>query len=70
MAIDKTTGKRKRVVIKEPKKKVPKYETDYEDALKRQLFEDEKKKESSKESDELDFYEDTREFHHHKREGE
>ena len=50
MAIDKETGKRKRVVIKEPKKKVPKYETDYEDALKRQLFEeDEKKKDNPEE---------------------
>lgn len=75
MAIDKTTGKRKRVVIKEqPKKKIPKYETDYEEELKRQLFAEESnkkeiKKEESKEGN-LDFYEETREFHHVKRNGE
>lgn len=70
MAIDKTTGKRKRTVIKETKK-IPKYETDYEDALKRQLFEESaKQEEASKESNDIDFYEETRQFHHHKRDGE
>lgn len=74
MAIDKTTGKRKRVVIKEEpkKKKVPKYEVDYEEELKKQLFAEEINKKENKESkpDEIDFYEDVREFHHVKRDGE
>jgi hypothetical protein len=75
MAIDKTTGKRKRVAAKDPKekKKVPKYETDYENALKRQLFEDDTKKKENEQGsseDEIGFYEETRQFYHHKREGE
>ena len=75
MAIDKTTGKRKRVVAKDPKekKKVPKYETDYEDALKKQLFEDNIKKKDDEEvssENNVGFYEETRQFYHHKRDGE
>lgn len=64
MAIDKETGKRIPIVKKE--KKIPKYEEDYENALRQQLFEESKKKDD----DDIGFYEEVRELHHHKRDGE
>lgn len=66
MAIDRKTGKRE-MVVKIKEIPVPKYEEDYEESLKRQLFEEKNKK---KVDDAIDFYEDTRDMHHHKRDGE
>lgn len=75
MAIDKTTGKRKPIGKKlketqeKPKKKTPKYELDYEEELKKQLFAEEIEKKETGAID-LGFYEETREFHHQKRNGD
>ena len=75
MAIDKTTGKRKPIGKKlketqeEPKKKTPKYELDYEEELKKQLFAEETEQKETGAID-LGFYEETREFHHQKRDGD
>lgn len=69
MAIDRSTGKRIPTIKRE--KKVPKYEEDYENALRQQLFEDDKKKKKNDiEDDGIGFVEETRELHHHKRDGE
>lgn len=80
MAIDKKTGKRKSIgkaakELEQSKRKVPKYEIDYEEELKRQLFTEDVKQSKKDEVVELDengpnFYEETREFHHQKRDGE
>lgn len=67
MAIDKVTGKRIPIIKRE--KKVPKYEEDYENALRQQLFEDDKKSKKTDDED-VGFYEETREMHHHKRDGD
>lgn len=67
MAIDKTTGKRIPIIKRE--KKVPKYEEDYENALRQQLFEDDKKSKKTDDED-VGFYEEIREMHHHKRDGD
>ena len=64
MAIDKVTGKRIST-IKKPERKVPQYEEDYENALRKQLFEESKQKD-----EDVGFYEEVRELHHHKREGD
>lgn len=72
MAIDKSTGKRKPIgkpLKEKQQKKVPKYEEDYETALKKQLFEEELKKKETQE-DSQGFYEETREFYHKKRDGD
>lgn len=75
MAIDKTTGKRKPIGKKlketqeKPKKKTPKYELDYEEELKKQLFAEEIEQKETGAID-LGFYEETREFHHQKRNGD
>lgn len=66
MAIDKVTGKRISTVKKQ-ERKVPKYEEDYENELRRQLFEDDKKKNND---EDVGFYEEVRELHHHKRDGD
>lgn len=73
MAIDKKTGKRKPIgkaakELEKSKKKIPKYEVNYEEELKKQLFADENKTQES--NNDIDFYEDVREFHHQKRDGE
>lgn len=67
MAIDKETGKRISTV-KKPERRVPKYEEDYENFLKQQLFDEESKKKDD--SEDTGFYEEVRELHHHKRDGE
>ena len=71
MAIDNVTGKRKKILKsekeqKEERSRRAKYEEDYETALKKQLFED--SVQVTEEND--DFFEDHREMHHQKRNGD
>lgn len=76
MAIDKETGKRKKLVKTEPEKKeekkkkaLPKFDTKYEEELIKQLFEEDQKRQDINKFDEI-VQEYTGPFVHHERPGE
>jgi hypothetical protein len=78
MAIDKVTGKRKKLVKTEPEKKeekkkkaLPKFDTKYEEELIKQLFEEDiKRKEAIISDDDIGKLEYSGPFVHHERPGE
>lgn len=76
MAIDKVTGKRKKLVKTEPEKKeekkkkaLPKFDTKYEEELIKQLFEEDQKRQNIDKFDEI-IPEYSGPFVHHERPGE